>query len=301
MIIERALGKENIDEIIHLSQNYKNYGERLNISSSIPQDREFDMPRSYRGSYYDSSDDDYPPGITVINTPRSRQGPASRRRQDDRIYIAGDLLSAPSEAGRLYPSSSTGGRPQPQLINVVVQPLRPERNHSRDRRRERRSSSAKQQEADREYERKLKKEIEIQKAKELYEAEQKAKKDKELQKEYVERWKREEAEKREKEKREKEKREKEKREKEKREKEEEDAKFEKRFKIQFMQAGYTEEQVEAILKKKKNENEKKQQNTQAIDLNRPTCAAARTDIRASQGFFNFTFIFNSTATSPNHH
>jgi len=110
------------------------------------------------------------------------------------------------------------------------------------------------EEADREYERKLKKEIEIQKAKELYEAEQKAKKEKELQKEYVERWKREEAEKKEKEKK---------------EKEIEDAKFEERFKIQFMQAGYTEAQAEAVLKKKK-EKEKKEKNTMAIDLSRPT-------------------------------
>jgi hypothetical protein len=106
------------------------------------------------------------------------------------------------------------------------------------------------EEADREYERKVKKEIEIQKAKELYEAE----KEKELQKEIVEKWKREEAEKKEKERREKEK---------------EDAKFEERFKIQFMQAGYTEAQAEAVLKKKK-EKEKKEKNTMAIDLSRPT-------------------------------
>lgn len=106
------------------------------------------------------------------------------------------------------------------------------------------------EEADREYERKLKREIEIQKAKELYEAEQKAKKEKELR----EKWKREEAEKKEKAKR---------------EKEEEDAKFEERFKIQFMQAGYTEAQAEAVLKKKK-EKERKEQNTMAVDLSRPT-------------------------------
>ena len=70
----------------------------------------------------------------------------------------------------------------------------------------------------------------------------KAKKDKELQKEYVERWKREEAEKREKARR---------------EKEEEDAKFEERFKIQLMQGGYTQAQAqaEAMLKKEKEKKE----------------------------------------------
>jgi hypothetical protein len=54
--------------------------------------------------------------------------------------------------------------------------------------------------------------------------------------------------------------------KEKKEKEEEDAMFERRFKIQFMQAGYTEAQAEAVLKKKK----EKEQNTIAVDLSRPT-------------------------------
>jgi hypothetical protein len=190
---------------------------------------------------------------------------------------------------------------------VVVGDRSPERGHSYDRRRGRRSASASSEEdtryrehhwrsskrrseldeelilnldklkvlekpeADREYEEKmkrqseldedlvlklekLKKELEIQKARELYEREQKAKKERELQKEYVERWMREEAEK----------------EKEKREKEEQDRKFEERFKIQFMQAGYTEEQAEAVLQKKAVESQKKQTNTMAIDLSRPT-------------------------------
>jgi hypothetical protein len=110
-------------------------------------------------------------------------------------------------------------------------------------------------EAERQHEAKLKKELEIQKARELYEREQAAKKEKELQKEYVEKWKRDEAEKKEKAKR---------------EKEEEDRKFEERFKIQFMQAGYTEAQAEAVLRKKKAEVEKKAQNVLAIDLSRPT-------------------------------
>ena len=72
---------------------------------------------------------------------------------------------------------------------------------------------------------------------------------------YVEKWKRDEAEKKEKAKR---------------EKEEEDRKFEERFKIQFMQAGYTEAQAEAELRKKKAEVEKKAQNVMAINLSRPT-------------------------------
>jgi hypothetical protein len=111
------------------------------------------------------------------------------------------------------------------------------------------------QEAEREHEEILKREIEREKMKEMYEREQKAKKEKELQKEYVAKWKREEAEKKEKEKR---------------QKEEEDAKFEERFKIQFMQAGYTEAQAEVVLQKKKRESEKKHQNSMAIDLSRPT-------------------------------
>jgi hypothetical protein len=253
------------------------------------------MARSWRGSYYDSSDDEYPPGITVIKPARSRRGSPIRggRHHHDHVIVEGSLLSVPSEAGgRHNRSSSTGAAPQPQVINVMVNdrsPERsPERRHSYDRRRGRSAESVsseeerryrehrrkaskrkseldaetilkldrlkvyEKEEADREYEKKLKKEIEFQKAKELYEAEQKAKKEKELQKEYVERWKREEAEKKEKEKK---------------EKELEDAKFEERFKIQFMQAGYTEAQAEAILKKKK---EKKEKNTMAIDLSRPT-------------------------------
>jgi hypothetical protein len=264
------------------------------------------MPRSWRSSHYDSSDDEYPPGITVINTTRSRHGSTTggNRYHRDHVYLDGDLLSVPSDAGGRHRSSSTGAAPQPQVVNVVVgdrspdrshkSPERrhksPERRHSYDRRRgrssdsgsseeefryrehHRRSSKRKseldaetlvkldrlkvyeKEEADREYEKKLKKEIEFQKAKELYEAEQKAKKEKELQKEIVERWQREEAEKKEKARR---------------EKEEEDAKFEERFKIQFMQAGYTEAQAEAVLKKKK-EKEKKEKNTMAIDLSRPT-------------------------------
>lgn len=111
------------------------------------------------------------------------------------------------------------------------------------------------QEKEREHEKFLKEELELEKARELYEKEKKTKKDKELQKEYVEKWKREEAEKKEKAKR---------------EKEEEDKKFEERFKIQFMQAGYTEVQAEAILQKKKRENKKKHQNSMAINLSRPT-------------------------------
>ena len=112
-----------------------------------------------------------------------------------------------------------------------------------------------EQEEAREHEKFLKEELEREKMRELYEKEQKARKDKELQKEYVEKWKREEAEKKEKAKR---------------EKAEEDRKFEERFKIQFMQAGYTESQAEAVLQKKKRENERKHQNTMAIDLSRPT-------------------------------
>ena len=112
-----------------------------------------------------------------------------------------------------------------------------------------------EQEDAREHEKFLKEELEREKMRELYEKEQKAKKEKELQKEYVEKWKREEAEKKEKAKR---------------EKEDEDRKFEERFKIQFMQAGYTEAQAEAVLQKKKRENEKKHQNSMAIDLSRPT-------------------------------
>jgi hypothetical protein len=239
------------------------------------------MSRGYRGSNYDSSDDEYPPGIAVLT--RSRHGSTTGRRRlhDDRIYVAGDLLSVPSEAGGHHRSSSTGATPQPQFVNVVVG----------DSRRGRRSGSAsseegiryrehhrkpskrrsdldaelilkldklktlEKQEAAREHEEKLKKELEIQRARELYEREQTAKKEKALQKEYVEKWKREEAEKKEKEKR---------------EKEEEDRKFEERFKLQFMQAGYTEAQAEAILQKKKKENEKKAKNVMAIDLSRPT-------------------------------
>jgi hypothetical protein len=250
------------------------------------------MPRSYRGSLYDSSDDEYPPGIAVIT--RSRHGSTTGRHghHDDRIYVAGDLLSVPSEAGARHRSSSAGATPQPQFVNVVVGDRNPpERGHSYDRRRGRRSGSVsseeeiryrehhrkpskkrneldedlilkldklkvlEKQEAAREHEEKLKKELEIQRARELYEREQTAKKEKELQKEYVEKWKREEAEKKEKEKR---------------EKEEEDRKFEERFKVQFMQAGYTEAQAEAVLQKKKSENEKKAKNVMAIDLSRPT-------------------------------
>jgi hypothetical protein len=197
----------------------------------------------------------------------------------------------PSEAGGRYRSSSTGAAPQPQVVNVVVGERSPERGQSYDRRRGRRSRSAsseegvryrehhrrsskrksdldeetilkldklrilEKQEAERAHAEKLKKEIEHEKAREAYERDLKEKKDKELQKEYVEKWKREEAEKKEKEKR---------------EKEEEDRKFEERFKIQFMHAGYTEAQAEAVLQKKKKENEKKHQNTLAIDLSRPT-------------------------------
>lgn len=51
-------------------------------------------------------------------------------------------------------------------------------------------------------------------------------------------------------------------------KREEDEKFEARFRLQFMQVGYTEEQAEAVLRKKK--MKKKEQNTMAIDLSRPT-------------------------------
>jgi hypothetical protein len=249
------------------------------------------MSRSHRGSHYDSSDDEYPPGIAVI-TNHSRHGSTTgRRHREDRIYVAGDLLSVPSEAGGRYRSSSTGAAPQPQFVNVVVGERSPERGHSYDRRRGRRSASAsseedvrhrehhrrsskrksdldeetilkldklrilEKQEAEREHAEKLKKEIEREKAREVYERELKAKKDKELEKEYVGKWKREEAERKEKEKR---------------EKEEEERKFEERFKIKFMQAGYTEAQAEAVLQKRKKENEKKHQNTMAIDLSRPT-------------------------------
>ena len=244
------------------------------------------MPRTY-----DSSDDEYGTPIAVINTSRSRHGSTTGRRQErDRIYVANDLLSVPSEAGGRHRSSSTGATPQPQFVNVMVSPDR-ERGHSYDRRRGRGSGSVsseeeiryrdhhrrsskrrsgldedmilkldklkflEEQEADREHEKFLKKELEREKARELYEKQQKATKEKELQKEYVEKWKREEAEKKEKAKR---------------EKEEEDKKFEERFKIQFMQAGYTEAQAEAVLQKKKRENEKKHANSMAIDLSRPT-------------------------------
>jgi hypothetical protein len=250
------------------------------------------LERTFRGSLYDSSDDEYPPGITVINT-----GTSGSRHHRDHVFLEGNLLPVPSDAGgRHNRSSSTGAAPQPQVVNVMVNdrsPERsnksPERRYSYDQRRGRSSESVSseeerrygehrrrwskrkseldaetivkldrlkvyEEEADREYERKLKEEIEIQKARELYEAEQKAKEYEELEKEYVERWKREETEKKEKEEK---------------EKEEEDRKFEERFKIQFMQAGYTEAQAEAVLKKKK-EKEKEKKNTIAIDLSRPT-------------------------------
>src|SRR2546423_3504511 len=241
---------------------------------------------------YDSSDDEYGTPIAVINRTRSRHGSATgRRRADDRIYVAGDSLSVPSEVGARHRSSSTGAAPQPQFVNVVVGPER-ERERSYDRRRGRRSGSAstdeeirivhhhgrspkkqsavldeemilkleklkllEKKEEEKEREKRLKEELEREKARELYAKEKREKKEKELQKEYVAKWKREEAEKKEKAKR---------------EKEEEDAKFEERFKIQFMQAGYTEEQAEAVLKKKKMEKEKKHHNTMAIDLSRPT-------------------------------
>ena len=247
------------------------------------------MPRSYRGTYYDSSDDEYPAGI-VINATRSRHGSPRGRRRDDEVYVAESLLAVP-EAGRHHRSASTGAAPQPQFVNVMVQDRSPERGHSHERRRDWGSGSATSEEEIRyrehqrraskrksdldeelilkldklrslehekeERERKelLKREVERERIREAYEREQKEKKEKEMQREYVEKWKREEAEKREKARR---------------EKEEEDAKFEARFKIQFMQAGYTEEQAEAVLKKKKIEKEKKQQNTLAIDLSRPT-------------------------------
>lgn len=154
------------------------------------------------------------------------------------------------------------------------------------------------QEAAREHEEKLKKELEIQKAREHYEREQTAKKEKQLQKEYVERWKREEAEKKEKEKR---------------EKEEEDRKFEERFKLQFMQAGYTEAQAEAILQKKKKENEKKAKNVMAIDLSRPTWIKVKRkwllpetldhyylpwEWDVSRPFFSFSFFPPLSFTTP---
>ena len=243
---------------------------------------------------YDSDSDEYGTPIAVINTTRSRHGSATggrRHHNNDRIYVAGDLLSVPSEAGGRHRSSSTGATPNPQVVNVVVGERSPERGHSYGRRQEWRSGSVsseeraryrdphwrsskrrsqldedmilkldklkflEEQEDAREHEKFLKEELEREKMREMYEKEQKAKKEKELQKEYVEKWKREEAEKKEKAKR---------------EKEDEDRKFEERFKIQFMQAGYTEAQAEAVLQKKKRENEKKHQNSMAIDLSRPT-------------------------------
>jgi hypothetical protein len=230
------------------------------------------MPRSYRESLCDSSDDEYPP-IAVV-THRRHGSPTGHRRHEDRIYVAGDLLSASSEVGgRHRRSSSTGAAPQPQFVNVAVGDRSPEREHSYDRRRGRSSSSAsseeearyrehhrraskrksevdadlilkldklkylEEQERDREHAEDLK-EMEIQKAKELYEREHKEKQEKKKKE----------------------------KEKEKREKAEEDNKFEQRFKIQLMQAGYTEAQAEAVLQKKE-ENEKKHKNS---NLSRPT-------------------------------
>src|ERR1700733_8102548 len=96
------------------------------------------MPRSWRGSYYESSDDEYPPGITVINTTRSRHGSTTGGRYHrDHVFVGGDLLSVPSDAGGRHRSSSTGAAPQPQVVNVVVGERSPERSHKSPERRHR--------------------------------------------------------------------------------------------------------------------------------------------------------------------
>jgi len=92
------------------------------------------------------------------------------------------------------------------------------------------------------------------KAKELYDAEQKRKEEEHRQKEYVEKWKREEAEKADKAKR---------------EKEAEDAKFEERVKLEFMAAGYSQEHIDAIIHKRR-EKDNKDKQIATVDLSRPT-------------------------------
>ncbi|KKY27590.1 putative myosin heavy [Phaeomoniella chlamydospora] len=91
---------------------------------------------------------------------------------------------------------------------------------------------------------------------ERLEAEAKAREEeedeKERRKQYIADWKREEAEKKEKEKK---------------KKEQEDREFEQKVKEKFLKAGYSVDHIEAILKEKR---EKKQEESLAVDVSRPT-------------------------------
>lgn len=244
------------------------------------------------------SDEEYGTPIAVINAPRSRHGSETRRshRSGEKIYVAGDLLSVPADRGGRNRASSQGATPHPVFVNVNTSPTRGyshDRHRTRSRTRSRSSESSEEeviyrdhhrhsknrmsvqapvidpqmvlkmdklkfleeQEERREHERHMKEEMEREKMREIYEKEQKARKEKELQKEYVQRWQREEAEKKEKARK---------------EKEEEDKKFAERFVLQLMDAGYSRSQAEKILQAKKMDQEKKEKNSMAIDLSRPT-------------------------------
>ena len=245
-----------------------------------------------RSSYSSSDDEYPTAILVKAKTSQSRHGSASgahhTRSSGGSVHVAGDYLKLPGDTGR-HRSSSTGHAPQPQFVNVIQSGSRsPSPNRSRERRRPhsygRRSSSSsseeiryrdhhrhhrgsrdrdidrqldrlkllEEKEDEREYEKRLKHDLEIKKAKELLEKQEREEKEKALREKYVADWKREEAEKKEKDKA---------------KKEEEDAKFEERLKMEFLAAGYSHEHIQRILIKRR---EKTVENSKAIDLSRPT-------------------------------
>jgi hypothetical protein len=104
---------------------------RRNSSATSHQRREDQEP------YHDSDDDEYSPGITVINTAHSRHGSTTghRRREDWRqfYYDSSDDEYPPGitviNTARSRHGSTTGAAPQPQVVNVVVGDRSPERSH----------------------------------------------------------------------------------------------------------------------------------------------------------------------------
>ena len=252
------------------------------------------MGRSRRSST--SSDSDYGAPIRITRTQvlpalaRSHSGRHRHHSPDTVVVKANNYLQLPGEVRRAR-ASSTSGQPAPVINNYYADDR--SRSHSRHRDRPGSSGSsdyhrsrsrhrhsqpqlpadvlidltlAERDREERDREKLIKRAIRDAKQKEEEEKAEREriilearlreeadkKKAEEREKEIVEKWKQ---------------KEREKKEKEDREKKEFDEKYEERVKLEFLAAGYSEYEIESIIKKKK---EKERDNRRAIDNARPT-------------------------------